>query len=105
MPRWSPSSHSLPLSSPTSLSTNQPELGIVPADSVPLSADARDGPSQDAKQDSNLLQNDSLAEILPGTPEGLYLKIQKMNPRSLFYICVYNYILQKMANIEIVLCN
>uniref|UniRef100_I3J5Q3 SEC14 like lipid binding 1 n=1 Tax=Oreochromis niloticus TaxID=8128 RepID=I3J5Q3_ORENI len=39
MPRWSPSSHSLPLSSPTSLSTNQPELGIVPADSVPLSAD------------------------------------------------------------------
>uniref|UniRef100_A0A669BHQ6 SEC14 like lipid binding 1 n=1 Tax=Oreochromis niloticus TaxID=8128 RepID=A0A669BHQ6_ORENI len=28
MPRWSPSSHSLPLSSPTSLSTNQPELGI-----------------------------------------------------------------------------
>ncbi|XP_026025595.1 SEC14-like protein 1 isoform X4 [Maylandia zebra] len=69
VPRWSPSSHSLPLSSPTSLSTNQPELGIVPADSVPLSADARDGPSQDAKQDSNLLQNDSLAEILPGTPE------------------------------------
>uniref|UniRef100_A0A669DIC8 SEC14 like lipid binding 1 n=1 Tax=Oreochromis niloticus TaxID=8128 RepID=A0A669DIC8_ORENI len=41
MPRWSPSSHSLPLSSPTSLSTNQPELGI----------------------------NDSLAEILAGTPE------------------------------------
>uniref|UniRef100_A0AAX7THH9 SEC14 like lipid binding 1 n=1 Tax=Astatotilapia calliptera TaxID=8154 RepID=A0AAX7THH9_ASTCA len=41
VPRWSPSSHSLPLSSPTSLSTNQPELGI----------------------------NDSLAEILPGTPE------------------------------------
>uniref|UniRef100_A0A3P8PDV3 SEC14 like lipid binding 1 n=1 Tax=Astatotilapia calliptera TaxID=8154 RepID=A0A3P8PDV3_ASTCA len=39
VPRWSPSSHSLPLSSPTSLSTNQPELGIVPADSVPLSAD------------------------------------------------------------------
>uniref|UniRef100_I3J5Q2 SEC14 like lipid binding 1 n=1 Tax=Oreochromis niloticus TaxID=8128 RepID=I3J5Q2_ORENI len=34
MPRWSPSSHSLPLSSPTSLSTNQPELGIVPADSL-----------------------------------------------------------------------
>uniref|UniRef100_A0A669AWG9 SEC14 like lipid binding 1 n=1 Tax=Oreochromis niloticus TaxID=8128 RepID=A0A669AWG9_ORENI len=69
MPRWSPSSHSLPLSSPTSLSTNQPELGIVPADSVPLSADAKDGTSQDAKQDSNMLQNDSLAEILAGTPE------------------------------------
>uniref|UniRef100_A0A3Q4HQK1 PRELI/MSF1 domain-containing protein n=1 Tax=Neolamprologus brichardi TaxID=32507 RepID=A0A3Q4HQK1_NEOBR len=33
VPRWSPFSHSLPLSSPTSLSTNQPELGIVPADS------------------------------------------------------------------------
>lgn len=73
VPRWSPSSHSLPLCSPTSLSAIPPDLAVIPAVSVPLAADAKDGTTQDAKQDSSMLQADSLVEILAGTPEGTSL--------------------------------
>lgn len=74
VPRWTPSSVSLPLPRPTSLSTSPPvlpKLAMAPAVSVPQPSDAKDSASQDTKQDSGALQADSLTEILAGTPEGL----------------------------------
>lgn len=75
MPRWTPSSVSLPLPRPTSLSASPPalpKLAAAPAVSVPQATDAKDSTSQDTKQDSGALQADGLTEILAGTPEGLF---------------------------------
>uniref|UniRef100_A0AAQ5ZD84 SEC14 like lipid binding 1 n=1 Tax=Amphiprion ocellaris TaxID=80972 RepID=A0AAQ5ZD84_AMPOC len=71
VPRWTPSSLSLPLPRPTSLSSPPvlPKLAITPAVSIPLAAEAKDGTAQDVKQDSSVIQADSLTEILAGTPE------------------------------------
>lgn len=79
VPRWTPSSVSLPLPRPTSLSTSPPvlpNLATAPAVSVPQPTDAKDSTSQDTKQDGGALQADSLAEILAGTPEGLFTRTE-----------------------------
>ncbi|MEQ2187620.1 hypothetical protein GOODEAATRI_006574 [Goodea atripinnis] len=74
VPRWTCSSIYPALPAPNSLSTSPPELQLTstPAVSASHAADPKDAASQDAKQDSGALQGDSLAEIQPGTPEGLF---------------------------------
>lgn len=80
VPRWTPSTLSLPPPKPTSPSTNSADslsLVVVPAISAPLSTDAKDGASQDVKLDITTLQADSLTEILAGTPEGVFLHLNE----------------------------
>ncbi|XP_060903432.1 SEC14-like protein 1 isoform X3 [Labrus mixtus] len=72
VPRWTPSSHPLPLPRPTSLSTSPtflPKLAVTPSVSIPLPIDTMDSTSPDAKQDSSVPQTDSLTDNLAGTPE------------------------------------
>ncbi|XP_065818733.1 SEC14-like protein 1 isoform X3 [Labrus bergylta] len=72
VPRWTPSSHPLPLPRPTSLSTSPtflPKLAVTPSVSIPLPIDTMDSTSPDAKQDSSVPQTDSLTDSLAGTPE------------------------------------
>ncbi|XP_061626026.1 SEC14-like protein 1 isoform X2 [Phyllopteryx taeniolatus] len=72
VPRWSPTSLPLPPTRPTSLFTSppaDPKVPVTPAIPIPLTVDAPDSGSQDAKQDSAALQAESLTEILAGTPE------------------------------------
>lgn len=74
MPRWTPSPQASALPRPTSLYTSLsvlPALPMSPTVSTPVPADTKDSTSQDAKPDSTVLQTDSLAEMLAGTPEGL----------------------------------
>ncbi|XP_055365333.1 SEC14-like protein 1 isoform X2 [Betta splendens] len=71
VPRWAPSTISLPPPKPTSPSTNAPDipsLTVTPAVCVSLSSDVKDS-CQDVKLDGTILQTDSLSEILAGTPE------------------------------------
>ncbi|XP_075947269.1 SEC14-like protein 1 isoform X3 [Anarhichas minor] len=66
VPRWTPSSLPASVPTPTSLFTSPsvlPKLAVTPAVSIPLPTDAKDITCPDIKQD------DSLAEIPPGTPE------------------------------------
>ncbi|XP_031722960.1 SEC14-like protein 1 isoform X2 [Anarrhichthys ocellatus] len=66
VPRWTPSSLHASFPTPTSLFTSPsvlPKLAVTPAVSIPLPTDAKDITCPDIKQD------DSLAEILPSTPE------------------------------------
>lgn len=93
VPRWTPSSVSLPLPRPTSLSTSPPalpKLAMAPAVSVPQPSDAKDGASQDAKQDSGALQADSLTEILAGTPEGLFTSTETALSAEYSWCCLDN---------------
>ncbi|KAM4585338.1 SEC14-like protein 1 isoform 1-T1 [Odontesthes bonariensis] len=72
VPRWTPSSDSRAVSRPTSLSTSSPVLPkhtSTLAVSAPQATEAKDGASQDAKQDSSTLQTDNFPDILAGTPE------------------------------------
>lgn len=93
VPRWTPSSCSLPPPRPTSLSTSPPDLpklAVTPAVFIPLPANAKDSTSQDAKQDSSALQADSLNEILAGTPEGLFPEmIQKWIPVLVIFLLLF----------------
>ncbi|XP_069569988.1 SEC14-like protein 1 isoform X1 [Brachyistius frenatus] len=76
VPRWTPSSLSLPPPRPTSLSTSPPvlpKLTVTPPVSIPPAAEVKDGAAQDgATQDASgggALPPDSLTDILTGTPE------------------------------------
>lgn len=77
VPRWTCSSVSPALPAPNSLSASPPELQhpSAPAVSASQPADTKDGPSQEAKQDTGAPQADSLVEILAGTPEGVFPQI------------------------------
>ncbi|XP_037116759.1 SEC14-like protein 1 isoform X1 [Syngnathus acus] len=72
VPRWSPTSLPLPPTRPTSLFSSpppDPKEPVTAAVPIPLTSDAMDSTSQDAKQDSAGLQADILTEVLAGTPE------------------------------------
>ncbi|KAM9818809.1 SEC14-like protein 1 isoform 1-T1 [Syngnathus typhle] len=72
VPRWSPTSLPLPPTRPTSLFSSpppDPKEPVTAAVPIPLTSDAIDSTSQDAKQDSAGLQADILTEVLAGTPE------------------------------------
>ncbi|KAG7238237.1 hypothetical protein INR49_031152, partial [Caranx melampygus] len=90
VPRWMPSAASLPPPRPTTLSTSPPDppkLVVKPDDSAPLPTNTKDSISSDVKQDSNVLQTDSLTEILAGTPEGLFLQmIEQWIPALVMFI-------------------
>lgn len=91
VPRWMPSVASLPPPRPTTLSTRPPDppkLVVTPDVSAPLPT--KDSISPDIKQDSSVLQADSLTETLAGTPEGLFLqKIERWIPALVMLIFSY----------------
>lgn len=102
VPRWTPSSVSLPLPRPTSLSTSPPtlpKLATAPAVSLPQPTDAKDGPSQDAKQDSGALQADGLTEILAGTPEGLFASAETAPSADYSLCCVVKAVPHFFSNV------
>lgn len=85
VPRWTPSSFSLPLPRPKSLSTSAPappSLTTTPAASVPQPAERTEATPQDTKHDGCCggggtggggIPADSLMELVAGTPEGWLL--------------------------------
>ncbi|XP_077461822.1 SEC14-like protein 1 isoform X1 [Stigmatopora argus] len=72
VPRWSPTSLLPPPTRPTSLLTSPPaefKVPVTAAVPIPITVDAPESDSPEAKQDSVALPADSLTEILAGTPE------------------------------------
>lgn len=88
VPRWAPSSQSLALPGPNSLSVSPPDLTkhtSLEAATVSQNAEPKDVAAQDVKQEGGALQADGLTEILAGTPEGSSLLTLRNNTSCLFH--------------------